>query len=85
MNNLNIVWNTERQNQGQIVTKMYPQLSGAAEGNEGPAKGLRLTYDACNGEWVLRKGNKEIARGNQFKGQGQPTVTEAMQMARAAR
>lgn len=85
MTNLNIFWNTERQNQGQIVTEMYPQLGGSAEGNEGPAKGLRLTYDACDGEWVLRKGKKEIARGNRFKGQDQPTVIEAMQMAKASR
>lgn len=80
----NIYWNTERQNQGQIVTEMYPQLSGAAEGEEGPAKGLRLTYDASDGEWVLRKGKTEIARGNRFGGQPQPDVWEAMRLAKAA-
>lgn len=84
MTTRNIVWNTEGRNQGQIVTEMYPQLAGAGEGNEGPAKGLRLTYDACDGEWVLRKGKKEIARGNRFQGQDLPTVIEAMQMAKAA-
>lgn len=76
-----LYWNATRQNSGQIVTEMYPQMHGAAEGNEGPAKGLRLTYDACDGEWVLRKGKREIARGNRFTGQSQPTVAEAMKLA----
>lgn len=79
---LDIHWNTEPRNQGQIVTEMYPQLAGSAEGNEGPAEGLRLTYDASDGDWVLRKGTKEIARGNRFNGKDKPTVIEAMQMAK---
>lgn len=78
----NLYWNEERRNQGQIVSEMYPQLNGAAEGQEGPAKGLRLTYDASDGDWVLRKDKTEIARGNRFKGQDQPTVEEAMDLAK---
>jgi hypothetical protein len=84
MTNANLFWNVERQNQGQIVTEMYPQLHGASEGNEGPAKGLRLIYDSSDGDWVLRKGKREIARGNRFSGQDQPTVIEAMQMVKAS-
>ena len=84
----NLTWEVDRAKQGQIVTEMRPQLSGAPDGEEGPAAGLRLLYDASNGDWDLydgRRGTRRLARGNRFLGRPQPTVAEAMEIRERAR
>ena len=75
-----LYWHTTRRNQGQIVTDSQPQIAGAAEGAEGPAKGLRLTTDASDRTWELRKGRRVVATGNLADGPA-PTVAEAMALA----
>lgn len=77
---MSIFWNVEGKNQGQIVTEYYPQVSGAAEGQEGEAKGIRLICDASDGDWQVTREGHQIARGNRFAGEYPPNVEEAIKI-----
>lgn len=58
-----LFWNTLPADQGQIVSVCYAQVSGAAEGESGPADGLSLCVDASDRTWVLTLRGVESARG----------------------
>jgi len=76
-------WMSNRIMQGQMVTEQHPQISGAAEGQEGQAEGLRVVYDQSNGEWVLYADQKltaVVARVNRLSGHVWPSVEEAMRL-----
>lgn len=61
---------------GQIVTSYAPQLRDSAEGEEGPAIGLRLVVDGSDRSWDLSdlSDSAIIASGRG----DMPTVTAAM-------
>jgi hypothetical protein len=61
----------------QIVTHMLPQVAGAAEGEEGPAMGLRLVADGGDRTWTLEVDGVQVATG---KGDV-PSVERAMYLA----
>lgn len=70
-------WRVRPVDQGQIVTRSSPQIAGAAEGEEGPAHGLRLVSDASDRTWRLEADGVEVASG---RGDG-PGVELAMHIA----
>lgn len=71
----NVYWNRKRHSAGQVVEIYHPQLSGAAEGERGPAPAMRLRYDRSDLTWTLTHGCREIS------GQGEkPSVTEAINL-----
>jgi hypothetical protein len=76
-------WCTLRPNQGQIVEYSQPQIPGAAEGEEGPGKGLTLRVDHGDQSWSIEdKRLGTIAEGN---GTPVPSVAEAIAARKAKR
>jgi hypothetical protein len=59
--NMNFYWNIE--NNGQIVTEMYIQRSGAPEGESGPYEGVTLRLDRSDRTWNLYRKKKKLASG----------------------
>lgn len=69
-------WNCVGRNRGQIVEKSDAQLVGAAEGEQGKARGLSLIYDRSDRTWSVWRGKLEVASGTGAR----PTVEDAMAM-----
>lgn len=78
---ISIYWRTPRAQQGQIAATHHPQVSGCAEGVEGPARGLRLRTDSSNGSWTVSRGRRTL-----FAGTGvAPSVTEVIASLKATK
>jgi len=73
-----LFWNCTGRNRGQIVEIRDAQLAGAAEGEQGPARGLSLRYDRSDRTWSVYRGEREIGSGVGDT----PSVEDAMQMAK---
>lgn len=75
-----LFWLVLGRNQGQIVAEHQPQVAGAAEGNEGKARGIRLITDASDLSWQIFKGKRLVACGDYKGSNAIPSVDDAMAM-----
>jgi len=71
-------WYVLDRNQGQIVEISQPQISGSAEGEEGPGEGLRLRFDQSDQTWTIS--DRQLGTIAEGTGYPVPTVEEAIRI-----